>query len=76
MLINTVTDNVEKSIETEPVEVKIEIPKTEPVKTEPVKKETTPKVVQKDYRPEGSEVLYDFAKDLEYKIPETQEYIW
>ena len=71
--INTVTDNVEKSIETEPVEVKIEIPKTEPVKTEPVKKETTPKVVQKDYRPKGSEVLYDFAKDLEYKIPETQE---
>ena len=50
--INTVTDNVEKSIETKPIEIKIETPKTEPVK-----KETTPKVVQKDYRPKGSEVL-------------------
>tara|TARA_R110002020_G_scaffold132976_4_gene296851 strand:- start:10 stop:4569 length:4560 start_codon:yes stop_codon:yes gene_type:complete len=70
--INTVADNIEEIVE-EPAEIKPAEIKIETPKTEPVKKETTPKVVQKDYRPKGSEVLYDFAKDLEYKIPETQE---
>ena len=70
--INTVADNIEEIVE-EPAEIKPAEVKIETPKTEPVKKETTPKVVQKDYRPKGSEVLYDFAKDLEYKIPETQE---
>ena len=70
--INTVADNIEEIVE-EPAEIKPAEIKIETLKTDPVKKETTPKVVQKDYRPKGSEVLYDFAKDLEYKIPETQE---
>jgi len=68
--IDTVTDSVEKSVETDPVEVKIDTSKKESAK-----KETTSKVADFPEIPisKTESRLENFPKALEYKIPETQK---